>query len=315
MRTAKSKTVCGVAAACLVLGTVIAAYGGGGSLPPVVAQAVKKAFPNATVRGFGRETENGVSYYEVNLLQGGRRIEVEVDEYGGIGEVEMRISLAEAPTELAKAVAVATKAGGRARIEKHERRGVARGGRFVALNEPRVFYEIKLYVNGKRRRAVWRPGKGVDLPKAAARAIKRAFPKAVITGVEEEREGGMKLYEVALVQGGRRVEVEVSTCGVIMEVAGETTVKGLPRAVLNAIGKVAKGASVKRVERTEVRALVKGGRPVKLGRPKLIYEAQLRSGDRKAEVEVAADGTILKTPKWKKAGADDDDDDDDDDDE
>jgi len=69
-------------------------------------------------------------------------------------EVERRIGLDEAPEVLVKALREAS--GGdltRVRIERHERWGVAQGGRFVPLQKPRVFYEVQLSLNGGRRAA------------------------------------------------------------------------------------------------------------------------------------------------------------------
>ena len=314
MGAAQWKRAGQVVVTCAVLIGCATAYGASDPLPAVVAGALKKAFPNATITSVDRETENGVRYYEVNLLLNGERIEVEVDAFGGIGEIERRISIDEAPAELVEALAAAIKGGGRIRIERHERWGTARGGRFVQLAEPRVFYEIKWYSDEGTRTAQWRPKAGADLPEKVAAAIMAAFPGAVITEVEKEREGGIDLFEVELIHNGQDMEVEVSTCGVLMEVETDVSAKELPSAVLDTITKASEGGTITSVERAEIRALVKDGKLVTLDPPEVVYEAELRKDDKEAEVEVAEDGTLLEEPEWKIGDEEDEDDEDDEDD-
>lgn len=143
--------------------------------------------------------------------------------------------------------------------------------------------------------------KGPALPSAAAAAVKKAFPKATITEVEVEREHGMKLYEVELTQDGKETEVEVSPDGVIVGVETQVAEKDLPNAVKKAIAKAAKGAKILKIEKEEVRAVVK---LVELKTPRVIYEAELAKDGKKMELEISADGTILS----KEADDDDDDD-------
>jgi len=296
----------------LLLARPSEADGARGRLPEAVRQAIEKAFPNAVVRGYGRETERGVRYYEINLVLNGNRIEVEVNKHGGIGEVERRISIEDAPKELAKAIRKVIGQKGRARIERHERWGVARGGRFVKLETPRVFYEVKFYVRGGPREAKWRP-QPVALPAKATAAVQAAFPRAVTTHVEKETEGGVEVYEVSLILDGQDVDVIVAAGGEIVEVAAPVALASLPQAARKALKRAAGGARIHRVERRELRAELRDGHVVPLAQPKVTYEAILRKGDQVAEVEASAEGATVEGIEWHKFEPFEDDEDDDDD--
>ena len=297
MRTAYWRIAGSLALACFLLAGAAPAYGAKRGLPFEVRQAVKKAFPNATIRSYGRETENGVRFYEVNLRQNGLKIEVEVDKYGGIGEIERRISLAEAPKDLVKALSKVADNPRRMRIERHERWGRARNGRFVGLAAPRVFYEVKLYVNGRRREVKWMPMKQRVLPREVTRAIEAIFPRAVITDAEKEHEDGVPLYEVVLTQDGRDMEVKVSAEGVVIEIAARIRFRDLPKPVASAVTKAARGGKVVKVEKLDVRALARSGGFVKLDEPLTLYEVKYAPpmGKPKVEVVFSSAGTKMET--------------------
>ena len=153
-------------------------------------------------------------------------------------------------------------------------------------------------------------GKKIELPKAAADAISAAYPGAKIDEIELDDEDGVKLYEVELKLKGEEIEVSVSADGVIFEIETEITVPALPKAVADALAKVAKGGKITEVEKEEERAEVKDGKIVTLKTPIVTYSAEIRTKDGKIEVEFAEDGKVLEIEK-KGAKHDDDDDDDD----
>ena len=307
MKATSRERASGIALACFVLAVAGVAQAAVNGLPDAVREAVGKAFPGATIRSVDRETEKGVRYYEINLLRNGMRIEVEVDEDGGIGEIERRIEINEAPREVRDLVANAIKSGGRARVERHERWGVARNGRFVKLDKPRVFYEIKLYTRGGRRELKWRPEGRLSVPDKIAAAIKTAFPGAVVTDIEEEGEGGALLYEASIVHKGQDIELELSAAGVLIEVERDVALKDLPGPVTRALQAAAPGATVVGAERAEVRAVIKDGKIQPRKRPQVVYEIRLRKGGLWAEASFAETGAVLEKPEWKKTEDDDDD--------
>ena len=152
-------------------------------------------------------------------------------------------------------------------------------------------------------------GKKSWLPDAVKAAIAASYPGAEIEEVEKECEG-VKLYEVELEQNEKEMEVTFAKDGAIVEVETKVSMESLPKAVSKAITEAAAGAKIKKVEKEVIYAVVK---LVKLDTPKTVYEAKLIKGGKKGEIEVAADGTVLEQPRWKKHKKDECDDDDEDD--
>lgn len=287
-----------LAAVCVFLAAPGLVYGGGGRLPDDVRESIRKAFPSATVTGYGRETENGVRFYEVNLRDGGLRIEVEVDKYGGIGEIERRIGLDEAPAELLEAVAKVADKGSSIRVERHERWGVAREGRFVTLTTPRLFYEVKYYQRGQRREKIWRPDARDELTDEVEGAIRKIFPRAVITEVEKENENGVKLYQSAVIQDGHDAEMTVSPDGAVIEVEARMSFNKLPKEVSSAVSRVVgRRGKVKSVKSQDVYALTESGMVVKLDKALRLYEVEYVPARGKGRMETlfSADGTMIES--------------------
>jgi uncharacterized membrane protein YkoI len=284
-------------------------------LPEKAAAAIREAFPQATITGIGRERERGVLFYEVNLKQADRRMEVEVTAEGIIGEVEGKVRLSDLPAAIAAKVRRATTGGRILRIERHEVRGVVRRGRMVPLPLARVVYEVKFQLNGRRR--VYRAGSHEVpvLPEAVAAAIKAAFPGAEVQEAEVESENGVKLIEVELEQDGQEMEVLVTVDGVIIEVEKEIELSALPKPVAATAAKIAGKNKIEEAERVEVRATFKEGKPVKLDKPKIVYEIEIVKDDMEKEIIIAPDGKVVSQEDWEKDDDDDDGDDDKDDDE
>jgi len=146
----------------------------------------------------------------------------------------------------------------------------------------------------------------VELPAAAADAIKAAFPKAKIEEVEVEKEEGVTLYEVELEQDDAETEVEVAADGTIVEIETEIAAKDVPEAVLQAIHAADPDARLEEIEKTEVLAEIKKAEDdqpaqlVKLTTPKVLYEAELKKDGKEGEITVAADGKIIEPLKWKE---------------
>src|SRR3982751_3687817 len=86
-------------------------------VPPAGIAAFKAAYPNATVRGYAKEKENGKIFYEIESKEGGIMRDVLYKPDGTISEVEETVAttgLPAAPQELLKtkyATAVVAKAG------------------------------------------------------------------------------------------------------------------------------------------------------------------------------------------------------------
>ncbi len=118
-------------------------------LTAAAQQAILKAFPAATIDEVDTESEDGVEYFEVELEQAGKKLDVEVSAEGVIGEVGSAVQMEELPEAVAKIVVDTTKGARITRVEKHEVRGVAKDGKFVPVTPPEVGFEVKYTVNGR----------------------------------------------------------------------------------------------------------------------------------------------------------------------
>jgi len=147
----------------------------------------------------------------------------------------------------------------------------------------------------------------VELPPAAADAVKAAFPKAKIEEAKLEKECGLDVYEVELkLEDESEVEVEVATNGTIVEIETEIALKDAPPAVVEAVKAAAPDAKIEEVKKIEIRAEIKkaeADKPaqlVKLDKPKIVYEAELKTDDKEGEITVAADGKVVEPLKWEE---------------
>jgi uncharacterized membrane protein YkoI len=107
-------------------------------LPPAVEKTAAEVSKDATIRGFSRETENGKTTYEVEMLVSGHTKDVEVDANGAILEIEEQVAMDSLPDRV-KAGLTAKAAGGK--ILKVE--SLTKKGKLVA-------YEAKIESAGKK---------------------------------------------------------------------------------------------------------------------------------------------------------------------
>jgi len=150
-------------------------------------------------------------------------------------------------------------------------------------------------------------GKKCSLPAAIEAAVKAFFPNGVISeGKQEEKE--IKAYEIEVKVGDKESDVKVAEDGTVMEVESDETIETVPAAVAETIK--AQNAEVKEVSKEVEYAKVQ---VVKLDTPETTYSAEIIKDGKKIEIEIAADGTIIKQ-ETKKCDKDKDGDDEKDDD-
>jgi hypothetical protein len=116
----------------------------------------------------------------------------------------------------------------------------------------------------------------VELPAAVAQAVKANVPNAEIATAEVEKEAGINLYDIEFKAG--KGEIEVAEDGTVMDVATIIAMKDLPKAAGEAILKAAPGATIKQLEKSEVRAEIK-----KEG--EMVIEALKWSGEKEEKAE------------------------------
>jgi uncharacterized membrane protein YkoI len=144
----------------------------------------------------------------------------------------------------------------------------------------------------------------VELPPAVAQAVKEHGPDAEIDKVTVEKEAGITLYDFEF--KGDAGEMDVAEDGTVLDIATVVQMKDIPWAAAGTIRKAAEGATIKRIERSEVRAEIKeeGGKGtiVRLATPRYVYEAEMEKGNQAGEVEVTADGKLVEPVKWWNEG-------------
>lgn len=176
-----SAALCGAAVLVLALAATPTTAAADRALPPRAAAVIAATFPDATVTGIGRERERGAWYYEVALRNGGRRMEVEITDEGVIGEIESKVASADMPAVVLQRILARIGAGRIARIEKHERYGIARSGRFVPLQTPTIMYEVKyLTARGERRELQVSSNEILELDERILHSIQAEYPGSTI---------------------------------------------------------------------------------------------------------------------------------------
>lgn len=73
-------------------------------VPHAVIAAFETTYPRATIRGFGREKENGQVYYEVESVEGTTRRDVLYNPDGTVAEIEESISVSDLPAAASAAL-------------------------------------------------------------------------------------------------------------------------------------------------------------------------------------------------------------------
>src|SRR5262245_9855115 len=139
------------------------------------------------------------------------------------------------------------------------------------------------------------------LPAAVVKAIDANCPGGEIAKLDLETEEGIKVYDIEFKDGR---EMDVLEDGTVLNVATLVSMKEVPGPAAAVIQRAAQGTTIKQLEKSEVRARIEKkdgkGRLSPLASPEYEYEAELAKG---GEVEVAADGRIIKGPKSLSKGA------------
>jgi biopolymer transport protein ExbD len=120
-----------------------------------------------------------------------------------------------------------------------------------------------------------------DLPAAVQKTADEQSKGATVRGYGQETEGGKIAYEVQLIVNGHTKDVTIDPQGNVMEVEEEVDAKALPAEVREGLQKQAGKATIGKVE-----SLTKHGTLV-------AYEAQVRQGKKRSEIQVGPDGKPL----------------------
>lgn len=141
----------------------------------------------------------------------------------------------------------------------------------------------------------------VDLPAAVAEAVKANFSGAEIQSIELEKEAGIGVYDIEF--KADKGEIEVAEDGTIIDLSHVVSARLLPAAVAQTVSQAAPGASIVKVEKSEIRAEVKEGpgkgQVIKLKAPKYVYEVGVAQGEKRGEIQVASGGKVVEALKWQ----------------
>jgi hypothetical protein len=124
-----------------------------------------------------------------------------------------------------------------------------------------------------------------ELPPAVEKTVAAESEGATIQGFATEVEGGKKFYEVELKIDGRGKDILIDGDGNVVEIEEEVALDSLPAAVKEGLRRAAGRGTIRRVE-----SLTKGGTLV-------AYEAVVKTGARRREVQVGPDGEKLTHPQ------------------
>jgi hypothetical protein len=127
--------------------------------------------------------------------------------------------------------------------------------------------------------------KRAELPPAVEKTVLEQSKGATIRGFSTEMEGGKKLYEAELVVSGHGKDISMDEQGNIVEVEEEVSMESLPGNVRDGLTKSAGSGMVGKVE-----SLTKKGKLV-------AYEAVVKTGTKRSEIQVGPDGKKLAHPE------------------
>jgi len=145
-----------------------------------------------------------------------------------------------------------------------------------------------------------------EAPGPDLEAVKAGFPEVEIRHVEADEEDGIVIQEFELRDGDAGIEVKVGPDGRILKMEAAITAADLPKPVADLVGSLHPGQPILEVEKV-IR--------YDEARESTYYEIDVATEDRKVEMKVAADGTLLdgdeeardgegEVPKGAGAGGD-----------
>ena len=124
-----------------------------------------------------------------------------------------------------------------------------------------------------------------QLPPDVEKTVARESEGATVKGFATEVEHGRKLYEASLVVNGHTKDILIDRSGTIVEVEEQVTLDSLPATVQDALRKMAGTGTI-----TVIESLTKNDQLV-------AYEAQVKHGKRRSEIQVGPNGETLKHPQ------------------
>jgi len=149
------------------------------------------------------------------------------------------------------------------------------------LTKVTTIFALMMFVTLVFMQAQEKKIKRSDLPAAVEKTVAEQSKGATIKGFDSEVENGKKIYEAEMTVNGHGKDISMDEKGNIIEIEEEVAIASLPPAVKEGLTKAAGKGTIEKVE-----ALTKKGKLV-------AYEAQVKTGTKKSEVQVGPDGKKL----------------------
>jgi len=287
------------------------------SLPAAAADAIRRAFPGASVEQVRTEVLLGLRFLEVELKSGTERTQIALSEAGAIAEARTPVPTPALPKAVVDSVAQAVPG---AQILKAQRLDSLAEVRFTRLDKPRVTYELVMVKGDQRGKVVtaadgaildtlkWRNPSAPDdeedgaegderiLPKRAADAIRAARPRATIQEVGLREELGLRLYDAETQGSPGEGHVKVTENGSIVEMDTDVPAVHLPAAVVEAARRAAPDADIGGGRRQE--SLVEA-RLVQLPAPQFWFKITIAKDGKEGKMEIRPDGAVVGPVRWR----------------
>ena len=124
-----------------------------------------------------------------------------------------------------------------------------------------------------------------ELPHAVETTLAAESQGATIRGLSTEVEDGKRVYEATLMVNGHARVLGIDAQGNLLEIEDEVSLASVPPAVKIGLMKVAGKGTIEKVE-----TLTKKGKLV-------AYEADVKTGVKRSEIQVGPDGRKLAHPE------------------
>jgi hypothetical protein len=124
-----------------------------------------------------------------------------------------------------------------------------------------------------------------DLPAAVLKTVDQESQGATIRGYASETDDGALVYEVAMTVRGHNKDVSIAADGSVLEIEEAVALDSLPAPVRAGLLQLAGPGKISNVE-----SLTKHGALV-------AYEAHVRTGTKRSEIQVGPDGKPLAHPE------------------
>lgn len=124
-----------------------------------------------------------------------------------------------------------------------------------------------------------------QLPATVEKTVAAESQGATIKGFSTEVDNGRRVYEVELTVDGHNKDILIDKSGAVLEIEEQVSMESLPQAVQDGLKKAAGAGTIEMIE-----SLTKNGTLV-------AYEAHVRTGKKRSEIQVGPNGEKLKRPE------------------